>query len=111
MPLRNTAPGPVLPWLLILALAGNGGLTAEESRPPNVVYILTDDLGCGDLGCYNRASKIDTPNMDRVASEGMRFTDAHSGSGVCTPTRYGILTGRYAWRGRLKQGVLWGYDP
>jgi arylsulfatase A-like enzyme len=97
--------------LLISVLLGTGGLVAEERRPPNIVYILTDDLGCGDLGCYNKASKISTPNMDRVAAEGMRFTDAHSGSGVCSPTRYGILTGRYAWRGRLKQGVLWGYDP
>src|SRR4051794_6782709 len=83
-----------------------------SAAPPNIVFILADDLGCGDLGCYNKASKIATPNMDRLAAEGMRFTDAHSGSGVCTPTRYGILTGRYAWRtARLKQGVLQGYDP
>lgn len=82
-----------------------------SAAPPNIVVILADDLGCGDLSCYNKASKITTPNMDRVASEGMRFTDAHSPSGVCTPTRYGLLTGRYAWRTRMKQGVLQGYDP
>src|SRR5205814_1232596 len=69
------------------------------------------DLGCGDLTCYNKASKITTPNFDRLAEQGMRFTDAHSPSGVCTPTRYGLLTGRYCWRTPLKQGVLQGYDP
>src|SRR6266404_5900507 len=87
------------------------GSIANADWVPNVVVILTDDLGCGDCGCYNKDSKIKTPNIDRVASEGMRFTDAHSPSGVCTPTRYGILTGRYAFRTRLKQGVLHGYDP
>jgi len=81
---------------------------ALESRLPNIVLILADDLGIGDLGCYNPASKIPTPNMDRLASAGMRFTDAHTPSAVCTPTRYGVLTGRYCWRTRLKQGVLWG---
>jgi arylsulfatase A-like enzyme len=79
---------------------------APES--PNVVLILADDLGIGDARCYNLASKIPTPNMDRLAREGMRLTDAHSPSAVCTPTRYGVLTGRYAWRTRLKSGVLGG---
>jgi arylsulfatase A len=77
---------------------------------PHIVYILADDLGYGDVGCLNPASKIPTPNIDRLAREGMRFTDAHSASAVCTPTRYGILTGRYCWRSRLKKGVLYGYD-
>lgn len=77
---------------------------------PNIVYILADDLGYGDLSCLNPESKIQTPHMDRVAAEGMTFTDAHSGSAVCTPTRYGILTGRYCWRSRLKKGVLYGYS-
>lgn len=76
---------------------------------PNIVYILTDDLGWGDVGCYG-AKAIPTPNLDRLAAGGMRFTDAHSPSSVCTPTRYGILTGRYSWRTRLKRGVLLGYD-
>ncbi len=78
---------------------------------PNIIFILADDLGYGDPHCYNPDSKIPTPNLDRLAAEGMRFTDAHSGSAVCTPTRYGVLTGRYAWRTRLKRGVLWGVSP
>ena len=78
---------------------------------PNIVYILADDMGYGDLSSLNPDSGIKTPNMDKIVEEGMYFTDAHSNSAVCTPTRYGILTGRYAWRSRLKEGVLWGYDP
>ena len=80
-------------------------------RLPNIVYILADDLGWGDLRCYNRDSEIPTPHADRLASEGVRFTDMHSGSAVCTPTRYGIMTGRYCWRSSLKRGVLNGYSP
>ncbi len=75
---------------------------------PNIVLILADDLGYGDPGCYNPDSKIPTPNIDRLAAEGIRFTDAHTPSAVCTPTRYGLLTGRYCWRTRLKRGVLIG---
>ncbi len=78
---------------------------------PNIVYILADDLGWGDLGCYNASSAVPTPNMDRLAGQGVRFTDMHSPSAVCTPTRYGIMTGRYCWRSSLKKGVLWGYSP
>jgi arylsulfatase A len=81
------------------------------AEKPNIVYILADDLGYGDLRCLNPESRIPTPNMDRLAAEGLTFTDAHSGSAVCTPTRYGILTGRYAWRTRLQRGVLYGYAP
>jgi arylsulfatase A len=78
---------------------------------PNIIYILCDDLGSGDVRCLNpRRGKIATPNIDRLASQGMTFTDAHSGSAVCTPTRYGILTGRYSWRTRLQSGVLLGGD-
>lgn len=77
---------------------------------PNVVFILADDMGYGDAQCYNAASKVPTPNIDRLAKQGMRFTDAHSPSSVCTPTRYALLTGRYTWRTRLKSGVLWGFD-
>ena len=84
---------------------------AEVLTRPNIVYILADDLGPGDVAAFNRQSKIATPNMDKLASQGMRFTDAHSGSAVCTPTRYGVLTGRYAWRTRLQKGVCWGYSP
>jgi len=87
------------------------GSRAESAKKPNIVFIMADDMGYGDLGCYNKKSKIPTPNMDRLAVEGMRFTDAHSPSAVCTPTRYGVLTGRYCWRSRLKKGVLGGYSP
>ena len=82
-----------------------------DREKPNIVLILADDMGYGDLSCLNPGANFQTPNMDRVAAEGMTFTDCHSNSAVCTPTRYGILTGRYCWRTRLRQGVLWGYDP
>jgi len=84
---------------------------APAARQPNIVIILADDLGYGDLRSYNADSKIPTRHLDRLAAEGMRFTDAHSPSGVCTPTRYGLLTGRYAWRTKMKKGVLNGYSP
>ncbi len=77
---------------------------------PNIVYILADDLGYGDVSAYNLQGKIKTPNIDRLASEGMRFTDAHTTASVCTPSRYSILTGRYPWRSRLPVGVLQGYS-
>ncbi len=83
----------------------------RASDRPNIVYILADDLGYGDVGCLNPDGKILTPNIDRLAEQGMVFTDAHSSSAVCTPTRYGILTGRYNWRSRLKNGVLGGFSP
>ncbi len=78
---------------------------------PNVVIILADDMGSGDVHALNPDSTIPTPNLDRLAAEGMRFTDAHSGSAVCTPTRYGLITGRYCWRSSKKRGVLNGYSP
>ncbi|MBK8979567.1 MAG: arylsulfatase [Planctomycetes bacterium] len=81
-------------------------LCAQSPRRPNVLLILADDLGCGDLGCYQESSRIPTPRLDALAAQGLRFTDAHSPSAVCTPTRYALLTGRYAWRSRLKSGVL-----
>jgi len=87
------------------------GKNISRSKKSNIVFIMADDMGYGDLGCYNSNSKIPTPNMDRMAAEGMRFTDAHAPSAVCTPTRYGVLTGRYCWRSRLKRGVLNGYSP
>ncbi len=78
---------------------------------PNIVYILADDLGLGDVQALNpQRGRIRTPNLDRLASQGMSFEDAHSGSSVCTPTRYGLLTGRYAWRTHLQRGVLDGTD-
>lgn len=83
---------------------------AKPDQKPNIVYILADDMGYGDVSCLNENSKLHTPNIDRIAREGVKFTDAHSGSAVCTPTRYGILTGRYCWRSNLKSGVLYGYS-
>ncbi|MGS2722613.1 sulfatase family protein [Porticoccus sp. GXU_MW_L64] len=78
----------------------------KTSQRPNIIVILADDMGYGDIAAYNPASKVPTPNLNKLAAEGMRFTDAHSPSSVCTPTRYSLLTGRYAWRTRLKKGVL-----
>src|SRR5688572_7302532 len=92
---------------VVILLAPTFAIAATK---PNIVYILADDMGYGDVGAYNPQSKIPTPAMDALAKHGMRFTDAHTGSAVCTPTRYGIVTGRYAWRSRLKRGVLYGYD-
>jgi len=84
-----------------------------ETAPsgPNIVLLLADDMGYGDPHCFNADSKAPTPNLDRMAKEGRRFTDAHSPSSVCSPTRYALLTGRYTWRTRLKLGVLNPWDP
>jgi len=92
------------------------GCTQQDSKPspyphPNVIYILADDLGYGDVSCLNSESKIETPNLDRLAEQGMIFTDAHAPGSVCTPTRYGVLTGTYCWRSRLPRGVMRGYGP
>ena len=86
-------------------------LSPKKIIHPNIIYILADDLGYGDLSIYNEASKIKTPHLDQLARQGMRFMDMHSTSSVCTPTRYSILTGEYAWRTSLKMGVLWSYGP
>ena len=85
------------------------GLQLKQEMP-NIVFILADDLGYGDISFLNPDSGIRTPNIDRIAQSGVAFTDAHSGSAVSTPTRYGILTGRYSWRSELKSGVLDGYS-
>lgn len=102
------SPSSLFAALLSVTLAGD--LVAESSKP-NIVFILADDLGYGDVQCLNpKRGKIETPRIDKLASEGMAFTDAHTSSSVCTPTRYGILTGRYNWRTRLQRFVLYGYD-
>lgn len=87
-------------------------LNSETGRfnKPNIIFILADDLGYGDLSCYG-ATKVKTPQIDRIASEGIRFTDAHSPSSVCSPSRYGLLTGRYGWRTRLQSWVCRPNDP
>ncbi|RPI28023.1 MAG: arylsulfatase [Acidobacteria bacterium] len=96
----------------VAALTAVNASAAEAPRDglPNIVYILADDLGYGDVSCFNPESRIRTPNLDRLAAQGRTFTDAHAGAAVCSPTRYGILTGRYSWRTRMKSGVLWGYS-
>lgn len=82
----------------------------DTTKRPNIIYILADDMGYGDISYLNEQSKLETVHLDRMGKEGMVFTDAHSSSAVCTPSRYSILTGRYNWRSRLKQAVLFGYD-
>ena len=99
------------PLFICVALGLTRPSFAAAPSKPNIVYVLCDDLGYGDVKCLNTDGKITTPHCDRLASEGMIFTDAHSSSAVCTPTRYGILTGRYNWRSRLKSGVLGGMSP
>ena len=103
-------------WGCVVAFALFAGACtrSEGSREskPNIVFILADDIGYGDVHCFNPEGKIPTPNLDRLAEGGVLFTDAHSASSVCTPTRYGILTGRYAWRTALQHGVTHtGDDP
>lgn len=98
----------LIPFLSLIVLQSCSQRT--ESELPNIIYILADDLGYGDVSSYNPDAAWKTPNIDRIAAEGMSFRDAHTGSAVCTPTRYGVLTGRYAWRTRLKEGVLWSWD-
>src|SRR5882757_1988267 len=88
---------------LALSLASIAGPLRAASTP-NIVFILCDDLGYGDVRCLNPEGKIATPNMDRLAAEGMAFTDAHTSSAVCSPTRYGAITGRYNWSSRLQSG-------
>ena len=80
------------------------------TQTPNIIYILADDLGYGDVKAFNPEGKIATPNLDAMAANGVKFTDAHTSSAVCSPTRYGILTGRYNWRTSLKSFVLSGYS-
>ncbi len=102
-------PGPI--WASDENINENVDGKALNPSRPNIVIILADDLGYGDPRCYNDQSKIPTPQIDQLASQGLRMTDAHTPSSVCTPTRYGLLTGRYCWRSPLKSAVLWPWDP
>ena len=101
---------PALAGVWLLAGASGVQEAAEEARPTAIVLILADDLGYGDAGCYNPDSKIPTPNIDRLARDGMRFTDAHAAGSVCVPTRYGLLTGRYPFRTQLRVGKSAGIE-
>lgn len=100
---------------LLLGACSAPGTVSEAPRGttdrPNIVLILADDMGYGDVGAFNPDARIPTPHIDALARQGIRFTDAHSPSAVCSPTRYGLLTGRYAWRTWLKRGVVGGYTP
>ncbi len=83
----------------------------RKAQNPNIVLVMADDMGYGDPGCYNSESKIPTPNIDRLAKEGTRFTDAHSSCALCTPSRYGLLTGRYYWRTSRPHALVMPYEP
>lgn len=102
-------------YILCGVLAFLLGTASSEAQgndsKPNIIIILCDDLGIGDVTSFNSKGKIRTPNFDALASGGMRFTDAHTSSSVCTPTRYSLLTGRYNWRSRLQKGVQGGMSP
>jgi len=88
-------------------------LKADDAlrKLPNIVVILADDLGVGDIQAHYPTNKIPTPYLDKLAREGITFTDAHSPSAVCSPTRYGFLTGRYCWRTRMQEWVIAAYEP
>src|SRR5512143_635216 len=94
------------------ALLGIGALltlNTEAASKPNFLVILSDDIGWGDFQCYFAKGKVPTPNIDRLAREGMRFTDAHTPAALCAPTRYAVATGNYTWRGR-QPGGTWGWN-
>ena len=99
----------LITWAVSISMLFTASLAfaGEGTGTPNIIVILADDLGYGDVGCYNPESKVPTPNLDLLAKQGMRFTDAHSPSTVCTPTRYSLLTGRMAFRTGMR-GVFTG---
>src|ERR1041385_3979931 len=99
-----------LPLAFVVTVAPLSLPAAPSQAKPNIVFILADDIGYGDFGCYG-ATKVKTPNIDRLATQGLRFTDAHSPAAVCTPTRYALLTGQYAWRNPLGSHILPGDAP
>ncbi|WP_405398692.1 arylsulfatase [Maribacter sp. Asnod2-G09] len=96
--------------LFTISCLAQRNFAQESNQNPNVILILVDDLGYGDVSAYNENAAFATVNIDRLAKEGISFTDAHTSSAVCSPTRYGIITGRYSWRSKLKHGVLKGYS-
>src|SRR5207245_1761360 len=93
-----------------LLFTASAAVAAEPPKKPNVVFILADDIGYGDFGCYG-ATKVKTPNLDKLAAAGMRFTDSYAPSAVCTPTRYALMTGQYAWRHPPGSRILSGVAP
>lgn len=99
-----------LSTLVLLLVLIQWDAFSQKSTRPNIIYILADDLGYGDVSSFNPQSKLNTVHIDQMSKQGMMFTDAHTSSAVCTPTRYGILTGRYNWRSTLKKSVLGGFS-
>jgi arylsulfatase A-like enzyme len=98
-------------WPIVAGLlAASVELHAQQNELPNIVLILADDLGYGDVSAFNKESRLMTQHIDRLAANGVLFTDAHTSASVCTPTRYSIMTGRYNWRSTLKKSVLGGYS-
>jgi arylsulfatase A-like enzyme len=97
--------------ILVGALAGEAmaASTGTSAARPNLIFIMADDVGWGDFQCYNPKGKIPTPNIDRLARGGMRFTDAHTPAALCAPTRYAVATGNYTWRSRAPGGT-WGWS-
>ena len=102
---------PVAAVAALLGSLASAQAAGSPAARPNIVFILADDLGVGDVKCFNPQGKIATPQLDALAARGRMFTEAHSSSAVCTPTRYNILTGRYNWRSTRKSGVLGGFSP
>src|ERR1700731_3386621 len=101
---------PSKPLAVLAALLATSGSCASAADRPNIVVILADDIGYGDLGCYG-ATKVKTPNVDKLTRAGMRFTEAYAPSAVCTPTRYAMVTGQYAWRHPPGSRILSGIAP
>jgi len=110
MNIKQYASLKMVSTLLFLTILFNLSVSNPVNKP-NIIFILADDLGYGDVNCLNSESKIPTPNLDELARQGITFTDAHSSSSLCSPTRYGIMTGRYSWRSRRQGGALWSFDP
>ena len=110
MNLKSSLLFHLIPLLVLLVTGVACSEKDQKEALPNIVIILADDLGYGDVSCYSHSTHVETTHIDELAKKGIRFTDAHSSSAVCTPTRYSLLTGRYAWRTRLKEWVLWQWD-
>jgi arylsulfatase A len=107
----ETAMSRRCPLLMIAVLVCCSGWAPLHGATPNIIVILADDFGVGDIQAHYPENRIPTPHLDRLVREGMSFTDAHSSSSVCSPTRYGLLTGRYNWRTRLQEWVIAAYEP
>ena len=104
----NPRPAGLVVLLAVVLGVGRFPGTSLAAEHPNVIVVMADDLGIGDISPTNPQCKIQTPHLQKLADEGLTFLDAHTPSSVCTPTRYGLLTGRYNWRSRLARGVLSG---